>query len=77
MWDESSDGFRSAVQILWTKQQFVDNAVNVQLDHCVIGGYSVIDRYLGEESFMAERGEMVKWLADHIDNEVKSCQDSL
>ena len=70
-------GFRSVAQILWTKQQFVDNAINVQLDHSVIGGSSVIDRYLGEESFMAERGEMVQWLADHIDNEVKNYKASL
>ena len=70
-------GFRSVAQILWTKQQFVDNAINVQLDHSVIGGSSVIDRYLGEESFMAERGEMVQWLADHIDNEVKIYKASL
>ena len=70
-------GFRSVAQILWTKQQFVDNAINVQLDHSVIGGSSVIDRYLGEESFMTERGEMVQWLADHIDNEVKNYKASL
>ena len=70
-------GFRSVAQILWSKQQFVDNAINVQLDHSVIGGSSVIDRYLGEESFMAERVEMVQWLADHIDNEVKIYKASL
>ena len=70
-------GFRSVAQILWSKQQFVDNAINVQLDHSVIGGSSVIDRYLGEESFMAERGQMVQWLADHIDNEVKIYKASL
>ena len=70
-------GFRSVAQILWTKKGFIESAINVQLDHSVIGGSSVIDRYLGEESFMAERGQMVQWLADHIDNEVKIYKASL
>ena len=64
-------------QILWSKQNYIDNAINVQLDHAVIGSSSVVDRYLGEESYLSERAVMVQWLADHIDQEVSTYRKSL
>ena len=63
-------GFRSVAQILWSKKNYVENAINVQLDHSQVGSSSVVDRYLGEESFLDERAEMIQWLADHIDSEI-------
>jgi len=70
-------GFRTVAQILWSKQNYIDNAINVQLDHAVIGSSSVVDRYLGEESYLSERAVMVQWLADHIDQEVSTYRKSL
>ncbi len=70
-------GFRSVAQILWTKKGYVESAINVQLDHSVIGGSSVIDRYMGNEAFMPERAQMVQYLADHIDQEVSGYQARL
>ena len=70
-------GFRTVTQLLWDKQNFINNAVNVQLDHTQVGSSSVIDRYLGEESFIDERREMIQWLADYIDSEITSYQASL
>ena len=49
----------------------------MQLDHSVIGGSAIIDRYMGQEAFMPERAEMVQYLANHIDEEVSSYQSSL
>ena len=70
-------GFRSVAQILWTKKGFIESAINVQLDHSVIGGSAIIDRYMGQEAFMPERAEMVQYLANHIDEEVSSYQSNL
>ena len=70
-------GFRSVAQILWTQKGFKEVYINLQLDHSVISGSNVIERYMGEIAFIDERAEMIQYLATHIDKEVKKYQANL
>ena len=70
-------GMRSQALILWSKEGFPENAVNVALDHSVVGSSSVSDRYLGEESYLSERLTMTQWIADYYDEQIKLYQANL
>ena len=70
-------GFRSVAQILWTQKGFKEVYINLQLDHSVISGSNVIERYMGEIAFIEERAEMIQYLANHIEHEVKKYQANL
>lgn len=63
-------GFRTICQIKWTRDKFLSEAINIQLDHSVTGGSSVVDRYLANEAFLPERVKMVEHMAQFIDTEV-------
>ena len=70
-------GFRSVAQILWTQKGFKEVYINLQLDHSVISGSNVIERYMGEIAFIDERAEMIQYLANHIEHEVEKHQANL
>jgi len=65
-------GFRTICQIKWTQDKFISEAINIQLDHSVTGGSSVVDRYLANEAFLPERAKMTQHMADYISSEITS-----
>lgn len=67
-------GFRTICQIKWTQDKFISEAINIQLDHSVTGGSSVVDRYLANEEFLPERAKMTQHMADFISSEIEAHQ---
>ena len=67
-------GFRTICQIKWTQDKFISEAINIQLDHSVTGGSSVVDRYLANEAFLPERAKMTQHMADYISSEIEAHQ---
>ena len=70
-------GFRTQCLINWSKQKFVENAIRIQMDHAVTGSSAIQDRYLGSEEYMSERIELVTFMANHIESEIKQYQNTL
>jgi integrase len=70
-------GFRTICQIKWTQDKFISEAINIQLDHSVTGGSSVVDRYLANEAFLPERAKMTQHMADFISSEMELIRKSM
>lgn len=71
-------GFRTTCEDEWIDNEFIDSAINIQMNHTSTTGSSVRDRYISKDKdHFAKRTEMVAHMQKLITKKMKAYKETL